>query len=467
MAKFLEKVDMLAEELKSLLPMKPEYQQRLDKKIRLEFNFNSNHIEGNTLTYGETELLLMFDKTTGNHEFREYEEMKAHDVAFEMIKGWANDTERPLNEADLKNLHKVLLVRPFWKEAITQDGQPTRRLIEVGNYKKFANSVRLQNGTIFHYASPEETPIKMGELMDWYREEDGKIHPVTLAAMLHYKFVCIHPFDDGNGRISRLLMNYVLLKNNLPPVIIKSADKRNYLFALNQADTGNYEAFILYIAEQLNWSLELAIKAAKGEALEEQGDLDKKIALLERELQQVEAEKEKRTQLNVLFFRMIRNTWVNDLIKQSIPVIQKFNKFFIGSSHQLRIEEVDIKIDFVDTTPQDIIERFNSECNHNRDSLNIPEMTFTIQAFYDNLIKANDKTFDCNYGITVKLDNINYEIAVDTFDMQNERRSQKVLYNRLLHVPLLTDEIKRVSEYLGYQIFEHIDYYTHKNGLRS
>ena len=281
MTTLIEKIELFEKELKGLLPMKPEYRQRLDKKIRLEFNYNSNHIEGNTLTYGETELLLIFGKTTGNHDIREYDEMKAHDAAFELIHEWATDNERPLTEMALKNLHKILLVEPFWKEALTPDGQPTRRLIKVGDYKEQPNSVRLQTGEMFHYASPAETPIKTGELVEWYRNEEEKkeLHPVVLAALLHYKFVLIHPFDDGNGRISRLLMNYVLLKHNLPPVIVKSADKRNYLFALNQADTGDINAFLSYIAEQLIWSLELYIKAAKGETLEEDDDLQKEIAV--------------------------------------------------------------------------------------------------------------------------------------------------------------------------------------------
>lgn len=280
----IQTIDKLAATLQELQPIKPEYQQRLDKKIRLEFNYNSNHIEGNTLTYGETELLLIFDKTTGNHELREYEEMKSHDVAFEMIKEWAADKERPLSEMAVKNLHQILLVRPFWKEAMTADGQPTRRLIKVGTYKEHPNSVRLQNGEMFHYASPEETPIQMGELIDWFRteEEKGELHPVALAALLHYKFVRIHPFDDGNGRLSRLLMNYVLVKNNLPPVVIKSADKKAYLFALNQADAGDLDAFIKYIATQAIWSIELSIKAANGETLEEADDLQKEIAIWKR-----------------------------------------------------------------------------------------------------------------------------------------------------------------------------------------
>jgi len=286
MEETIEHIDRLAQTLAELQPLPPEYQQRLDKKIRLEFNYNSNHIEGNILTYGETKLLLIFDKTTGNHELREYEEMKAHDVAFELINYWAKDKERPLSEMAVRNLHEKLLVRPFWKEALTADGQPTRRLIKIGDYKEQPNSVRLQSGEMFHYASPQETPMLMGELVQWYKDEEEKktLHPVALAALLHYRFVCIHPFDDGNGRISRLLMNYVLLRHHFPPVVIQSADKRNYLFALNQADTGNIDAFVTYIAEQLIWSIELSVKAAKGEEVEEQGDWEKSLKLLKNKL---------------------------------------------------------------------------------------------------------------------------------------------------------------------------------------
>src|SRR5215831_11743496 len=107
----IERIEHLRKELQSLLPMKAEDQQRLDKKFRLEFNYNSNHIEGNTLTYGETALLLLYDDTKGNHTFREYEEMKSHDVAFEMIKEWGKDRERPLTETQIKNLNEIILVR--------------------------------------------------------------------------------------------------------------------------------------------------------------------------------------------------------------------------------------------------------------------------------------------------------------------------------------------------------------------
>ena len=282
----IDKINALLQEYAGYQPMPIERQEKLNKKFRLEFNYNSNHIEGNTLTYGETELYLIFDKTTGDHSGREYEEMKASDAALKKIQEQAQDKEQPLTEYFIKSLHELILVRPYWADAITPSGQHTRRQIQVGQYKSQPNSVRLQNGEMFHYASPEETAAQMGDLVQWYRDEleKNELHPVALAALLHYKFVRIHPFDDGNGRMSRLLMNYVLFANDMPPVIVKSADKKNYLAALNKADVGDINAFIEYIAEQLVWSLETSIKAAKGNSIEEQGDLEKEITVWKKGL---------------------------------------------------------------------------------------------------------------------------------------------------------------------------------------
>ncbi len=270
--------------LKKLLPLSDDQQKKLDKKLRLEFNYNSNHLEGNTLTYGETKLLLLFDQTTGDHEYREYEEMKAHDVALKMVEQEAVDLERPLTEQFIRSLNKHLLVREFWKEAITHDGQPTRKKIIPGDYKKTPNSVRLQNGEIFDYTPPEKVAEEIADLVQWYNEHEATEDPIILASLLHYRFVRIHPFDDGNGRVSRLLMNYVLLRKDYPVVVIKSAEKKEYLAALNKADAGDIPAFSAHIAEQVIWSFDLWLKAAKGEDIDEPEDLDKELALLKNEL---------------------------------------------------------------------------------------------------------------------------------------------------------------------------------------
>lgn len=115
----------------------------------------------------------------------------------------------------------------------------------------------------------------MKDLLDWYTNNNSIIHPLELASEFHHEFVLIHPFDDGNGRISRLLMNYIFIRNGFPPVVIKSLDKQKYLNALRLADIGKMDAFVDFIADQLIWSLEISLMAAKGESIDEKGDFKK------------------------------------------------------------------------------------------------------------------------------------------------------------------------------------------------
>lgn len=316
-------INELHKELNSLLPISEEQSKLLERKIRLEFNYNSNHIEGNTLSYAETELLLLSDEIIANHTFRELEEMKASDVAFETVKTLAHSSDSPLTEQFIKEINKVLLVRPYWKDAITLSKEVTKRRISIGEYKKEPNSVMLENGEIYNYSSPLETPALMGDLIEWLRlvEEQKIMHPVEIAAELHYKFVCIHPFDDGNGRISRLLMNYILIKNGFPPIIIKSADKKAYLRALRNADAGDIEAFKKYIAQQLIWSLELSIKAANNENLEEDEDWKKKLSLLKRNLAN------KDTIRNIKTIEIVQKIITEVIYKACINVVENLSEF--------------------------------------------------------------------------------------------------------------------------------------------
>lgn len=381
----LDSVDDLVAIFKRLKPLNADAQQKLDKKFRLEFNFNSNHLEGNTLSYGETELLLIFDDTRGNHSMREYEEMKAHDAAYLLVDEWAKDKERPLTEQNIKNLNEIILVRPFWKDAITADGQTTRRKIKVGNYKEHPNSVRLQNGELFEYASPTETPIMMQELIDWYRSEENAVHPVNLAAMLHYKFVRVHPFDDGNGRIARLLMNYVLLKNDFPPVVIKSKEKAQYLRALHAADVGDYETFIEYIAEQVAWSLEISIRAAMGDSIEEPEDWEKELVLLKQELGQ-----EKDTKVEVKYSREAYETIYKHVLKPLTDFweskMKVFDSLFRYGTRQIERKMFVDNATFYGNSFQDTWKKFSESSIDNNNTIK----SLIISCDFKSLISADD-----------------------------------------------------------------------------
>lgn len=443
MENIIYQIDQLSETLQQLLPIQPEYQKKLDKKFRLEYNYNSNHLEGNTLTYGETELLLYFNKTDGPHELREFEEMRAHDVAYKMVNTWANEKNFQLAEIHIKQLNELILVRPFWKEAVTPDGQPTRRLIKIGDYKEFPNSVKLQNGEIFEYASPLDTPIKMAELMSWYNESlEKKTHPVALAAEFHHRFVLIHPFDDGNGRISRLLVNFILLRNNLPPIIIKTADKKNYLNALNQADVGNMPAFVKYIAEQVLWSLNTAIKVAKGENIDEPDDVDKEIAVFKKEL----------------------------IAKESIRGVIRTNELVA----KLYIEKLKLIFDFLFEKHKEIDELF-AQNNYNRringsydskqdiDRDYINDKFKTIEAHKQDIyeiaigihhlgfLKDGLNTFDVHFNEYIKFDMYKYHIG------QNHKPRVSFLYSdlptdeQLLQVArdIMKDHLDEIKKRIG------------------
>jgi Fic family protein len=294
----MSRIDDLFAEWKSLQPIKESDQRRLDQKFMLEFNFNSNHLEGNTLTYGQTEFLLLFGRAVDGANMKDLEEMKASNVGLQMIKDEAANKEHHLTEYFIRTLHKTLLREDYVVHQDLPDGSERSFTIHAGQYKTRPNSVRTKTGEVFEYASPEETPALMADLLMWYNqaEEEGILSPIELATLFHYRYIRIHPFEDGNGRISRLIVNYILARHGYPMIVVKSSDKDNYLAALNRCDivTGpipsvgakasieQIQPFVLYLSSCLERSLEVCIKAGKGESIEEPDDFAKQVSLIER-----------------------------------------------------------------------------------------------------------------------------------------------------------------------------------------
>ena len=215
-----------------------ELKERIAQKFMLEFNYNSNHIEGNTLTYGQTELLLLFGKVIGDARMRDLEEMKAHNVGLKMVIEEAKEINKPLTETFIRQVHKVLLREDYEVHRQLPSGVMSSYVVHAGCYKTRPNSVITRTGERFEYASPEETPALMTELLLWYNKEVEKkeLNPIELAALFHYRYIRIHPFEDGNGRIARLMVNFILARYGYPMVVVPSKKKENYLDALNKCD---------------------------------------------------------------------------------------------------------------------------------------------------------------------------------------------------------------------------------------
>ncbi len=222
----------------SLQPLSEKDRERLSRRFTVDFNYNSNHIEGNTLTYGQTEILLLFGKVIGEADVRDVQEMAASNVCLRMMTEEAVMREIPLTQNFIRTLHKTLLREDYTVYRSLPGGVQTSYVIHAGQYKTRPNSVITRDGERFDYASPEETPGLMYDLVDWYNsaERDGKLSPVELAALFHYRYIRIHPFEDGNGRIARLMVNYILFRHGYPMIVVRSRKKKEYLDALHQAD---------------------------------------------------------------------------------------------------------------------------------------------------------------------------------------------------------------------------------------
>lgn len=281
----IEEAILLKQELDNLRPLDKEAEAIIMQKFRLDWNYNSNNLEGNSLTFGETKALILHGITAQGKPLKDHFEITGHDEAIK----WVTDVvkgDHPLTENFIRELHTLLLKESYYVDAITPEGKPTRRRVAVGQYKTAPNHVLTKTGEIFRFATPEETPAKMHDLITWYRAESESedVNPIVLAAEFHYRFILIHPFDDGNGRTARILMNFILMKFGYPPVIIKTEDKANYFAALQQGDAGNIKAFVDYIAQNLVTSLEIMISGAEGNDIEEPDDSLKELALLKYNL---------------------------------------------------------------------------------------------------------------------------------------------------------------------------------------
>ena len=233
-----KKLQVALEKWQSLQPLSENDLSRLSRRFSIDFNYNSNHIEGNTLTYGQTEILLLFGKVIGEADVKDVLDMTASNVTLKMMTEESSIKGVPLTQNFIRTLHRTLLREDYKVYRNLPGGVQTSYTVHAGQYKTRPNSVITRYGDRFDYASPEETPSLMADLVDWYNnaEAEGKMSPVELAVLFHYRYIRIHPFEDGNGRIARLMFNYILARHGYPMVVVRSRLKQDYLEALHQAD---------------------------------------------------------------------------------------------------------------------------------------------------------------------------------------------------------------------------------------
>ena len=284
-SKALEGIDKLRDELNACRPLAPDLVGRVGQKLRIEWNYHSNAIEGNRISLGEARNLILHGLTARGKPMRDHLDIQGHDDAVKAVED-AVRNEHALTEVFIRNLHRVLLKEPYNADAMTPHGETTRRRISIGEYKTVPNNVRTSTGETYFFTPPEQVKPEMSDLIDWYRKQEAaNEHPVIIAATFHYRFVRIHPFDDGNGRMARLLMNLILIKHGYTVAIIPDFERSAYIEQLERIDrTEDLAEFIDYVANCCEYSLNVHLRAARGESIESVDDIDREIELFKRSL---------------------------------------------------------------------------------------------------------------------------------------------------------------------------------------
>lgn len=224
----LEQIDKVKTWLDGFRPFEPMIVAELKKLYDVRFTYNSNAIEGNTLTQSETELVLTKGITVGGKTLDEHLEVIGHKEAIDYIENLAQKDTK-INEWEIKQIHNLILRK------INPDEAGSYRTLDV-----------MAAGTNYRYPPHYLLSQLMGDFALWLNSEAAlKLHPVEYATMAHYRFISIHPFRDGNGRTARLLMNLLLIRAGYPIVVIDNQIRNDYINALaygqeNQDDLGQF-----------------------------------------------------------------------------------------------------------------------------------------------------------------------------------------------------------------------------------
>jgi Fic family protein len=382
----VKKAFLLKEELATLPPLPQELEAKIMQKFRIDWNYHSNRLEGNALSYEETTALLLFGLTAEGKPLRDHVAMQSHQQAVARVQAWAREGAM-LTEPMVRELHTLLYAANDTSHRPGNPDGPAGQEFGPGQYKTQPRHGNTVTGDRFDFTAPKDTPTQMDDLLGWYREKATSRHlnPVSVAAEMHYRFTRIHPFAAGNGPMARLLMNFVLLRFGFPPVIIEADDRMNYLSALQQADSGLIEMFVTYIAERLNASLERLIRAARGEQVFGPDAFDQQLARLEKRLTHAQDAEKTAEQVHTLFTESIL-----PLFRSFAAGSQKFTRFY----EQLRVRFAcdDFEADSVAMAERTFPERIGPDTGQ-----------LGVMAHFQSFSHSREESFDYQSRVVVKL----------------------------------------------------------------
>jgi len=232
--RLLSRIDEKMQRLNSVRPLSRDVLKKLHEEMRVLHTYHSNAIEGNTLTLSETQLVLEEGITIGGKSLREHLEATNNAKAFDLLENIAGQ-KTTIDHITIQEIHEAVMAGI---------------LEEAGRYR--TKNVRITGTT----KTPPDWTRVVGLMDNLIKETaESKKHPVETAALLHYRFVEIHPFIDGNGRVARLITNLYLVARGYPPIVLKKEDRMKYYRVLRAADAGSPSAVVNFFAKAVDEGL--------------------------------------------------------------------------------------------------------------------------------------------------------------------------------------------------------------------
>lgn len=241
MEKQLERILHKKRELDHLRPVPSYALKSIKESMTIEWTYNSNSIEGNTLTLQETKMILEEGFTIKGKSLREHFEAVNHQEAIEFVENLASEAYR-LTTKDLLRVHELVLQK-----------------IEKDFAGRFRTSGVRISGANFVPPNALKVDDLMTELIEWAHHSN--LNTIIKSTIFHHRFVWIHPFFDGNGRTVRLVSNLLLMKEGYPPAIILKNDRKKYYDSLNAANNGDYSKLLLLMLQSVERSLDIYLSS--------------------------------------------------------------------------------------------------------------------------------------------------------------------------------------------------------------
>lgn len=276
------KLDRIKDKIIHNGKLSKEQLNKINNKFRLEWNFNSNSMEGNTLTIEETRSVMVGNLDVHQKPIKDVLEMKGHDVVISDILKIGKGELR-LSEKRIKDIHA----------GIMHEENPEKKL-NIGQWKTIANEIINPKGEKYLFVAPELVPDRMHDLLnrtnaaiDAFQSNSKKApHPIDIALQFHLEYLEIHPFYDGNGRTARILTNLILIALGYTPFWISKTERSVYYNYISdiQSYGGDKEAFFKFVSGLVERSEQMVLDVIEGKGIEEEDDVEKEIALLKRQL---------------------------------------------------------------------------------------------------------------------------------------------------------------------------------------